>query len=570
LSRGPLVAYFSMEIALEPQIPTYSGGLGILAGDTIRSFADLGIRVVAVSLLHRQGFFEQHLDERGTQTETPDAWDPESVLEPVSQRVSVEVEGRAIEIAAWRYVVDGHAGDSVPVYLLDTQLPGNHPDDRKLTDDLYMGDDRHRLRQEVVLGMGGAALLQEVCDEPIDRYHLNEGHAALVGLWHVERHLKGREGVEAPAASLEAAMARTRGECVFTTHTPVPAGHDRFDRGLATEVLGAEHMKTLELIGLKGELNMTELALLCSRFVNGVAVRHGEISRSMFPGYPIRSITNGVHAATWVAPDMHALYDAHIPGWPGDPFALRYATQIPNAEISDAHDRSKQRLLARVHEITGRELDPKALTLGFARRATGYKRSALIFHDVQRLELIAERHGKLQLVFAGKAHPHDAEGKALIGRVFEASRELAGRIEVVYLPNYDMDLGLLMVSGSDVWLNNPTPPLEASGTSGMKAAMNGVPSLSILDGWWVEGCVEGVTGWEIENGSVRPGDDPHRIDAHHADALYRKLDQVVAPMYFTRRDEMTEIRKQAISLNGSFFNTHRMALQYLHEAYLPR
>jgi starch phosphorylase len=301
-----------------------------------------------------------------------------------------------------------------------------------------------------------------------------------------------------------------------------------------------------------------------------VAVRHGEISRSMFPGYPIRSITNGVHAATWVAPDMHDLYDKYIPGWPGDPFALRYAMQIPHAEIEAAHARSKQALLDRVGELTGRELDPKALTIGFARRATGYKRSALVFHDLARLEMIAERHGPMQFVFAGKAHPNDQEGKGLIEQVFEAGRRLHGLVEVVYLPDYGMELGLLLTSGSDVWLNNPVPPLEASGTSGMKAAMNGVPSLSILDGWWVEGCVEGVTGWEIEDGALRAGDDQSaRLDARHADALYRKLDQVVAPMFAADRDRLADIRRQAISLNGSFFNTHRMALQYLHEAYLP-
>ncbi len=568
MPRGPRVAYFSMEIALEPQIPTYSGGLGILAGDTIRSFSDLGIRAVAVSLLHRRGFFRQELTEDGGQIEKPDAWDPESVLKPVKHRVKVEVEGRTIQIAAWQYTVEGYAGDPVQVYLLDTHLPANHPDDQSLTDDLYMGDDRHRLRQEIVLGMGGAALLEKVSKEPIDRYHLNEGHAALVGLWHLERHLAGDDG-HPHGPSVEEALQRTRDHCVFTTHTPVPAGHDRFSHDLAREVLGAERMATLESIGVKGELNMTELALLCSRFVNGVAVRHGEISRSMFPGYPIRSITNGVHAGTWVSPDMHDLYDEYIPGWPGDPFALRYANQIPGEEVEAAHGRSKKKLLDRVRELTGRELDQNALTIGFARRATGYKRSALIFQDITRLEMIAERHGKMQLVFAGKAHPHDSEGKSLIGQIFEAGRRLRDQIEVVYLPDYDMDLGMLMVSGSDVWLNNPTPPLEASGTSGMKAAMNGVPSLSILDGWWVEGCVEGVTGWEIEDGAFHAGDDVERVNAHHADALYRKLDQVVAPMYFTRPDRMTHIRRQAISLNGSFFNTHRMALQYLHEAYLP-
>jgi starch phosphorylase len=558
-----------MEIALQPVIPTYSGGLGILAGDTIRSFADLGIQVIAVSLLHRQGFFEQALSPTGQQIEKPDPWEPEGRLEPVKKRVGVEVGGRTVQVAAWRYTVEGVAGDSVPVYLLDTRIPANHPDDQSLTDDLYMGDERHRLRQEMVLGLGGAALLVAICDEPIHRYHLNEGHAALVGLWHLERHLEGGKNGDLPRLSTEEALARTRAQCVFTTHTPVPAGHDRFPLELARELLGDDRIATLETIGIKRELNMTELALYCSRYVNGVAVRHGEISRSMFPDYPIRSITNGVHASTWVAPDMHDLYDRFIPGWPADPFALRYANQIPAAELEAAHARSKQNLLDRVRALTGRVLDPAALTIGFARRATGYKRSSLVFRDIERLRMIAERHGKLQFVFAGKAHPHDDEGKHLIEEVFAAGDRLRGDIEVVYLPDYGMELGLLLTSGSDVWLNNPTPPLEASGTSGMKAALNGVPSLSILDGWWVEGCVEGVTGWEIENGALLAGEDQVKLDAHHADALYRKLDTVVAPLYFTQPEQMTAVRLLAISLNGSFFNTHRMALQYLYEAYLP-
>jgi len=288
----------------------------------------------------------------------------------------------------------------------------------------------------------------------------------------------------------------------------------------------------------------------------------------MFPGYPIRSITNGVHPATWISPAMHELFDRYVPGWPRDPFALRYAGQVPMEEIGAAHRSSKTALLDRVQQLTGRLLDPDALTLGFARRATGYKRTALIFEDPARLARIARRHGPLQLVFAGKAHPRDEEGKASIRRVFDAARALAGQVEVVYLPNYEMDLAKLMVAGSDVWLNNPIPPLEASGTSGMKAALNGVPSLSVLDGWWIEGCIEGVTGWEIEDGVLEPGESPHARDEHQARALYRKLDLTVAPTFYQDPEEMLRIRRQAIFLNGSFFNTHRMVLQYLHEAYL--
>jgi starch phosphorylase len=565
-SNGPNVAYFSMEIALEPAIPTYSGGLGVLAGDTVRSVADLGIRMTAISLLHRQGFFRQRLGPDGEQLEDPDPWQPEDLLEPVEPRVSLEMDGRRVAIRAWRYAVHGYGGNVVPVYLLDTDLPENDPEDRRLTDDLYLGDDRHRLRQEVVLGLGGVALLDAVHVGRVDRFHLNEGHAALVALALLERFLANRPR---SAESLEDAHRRTRERCVFTTHTPVPAGHDRFERALAESVLGRDRMELLEQVGVKDQLNMTELALIASRFVNGVAVRHGEVSRSMFPGYPIRSITNGVHASTWIAPTMHDLFDRHIPGWRGDPFALRYASEMPLEDIGAAHRRSKAVLLDHVREVTGRSLDPDALTLGFARRATGYKRTALIFQDVERLAEISRRHGPLQLLFAGKAHPRDGEGKDAIRRVFEAARGLDGRIEVVYLPNYGMQLGRLLVSGSDVWLNNPIPPLEASGTSGMKAALNGVPSLSVRDGWWIEGCIEGVTGWEIENGSLHSDERPDARDADHAANLYRKLDVHVAPLFYERPEAFLQIRRQAISLNGSFFNTHRMVLQYLHEAYLP-
>jgi len=577
-----------MEIALEPEIPTYSGGLGVLAGDTIRSAADLGLDFTGVSLLHRRGFFRQSLGERGEQIEAPDPWRPEDRLEPMAPRVSIEIESRKVEIRAWRYSVLGQEGATVPVYLLDTDLPENHPDDRHLTDDLYLGDMRHRLRQEVVLGVGGLELLEALGERPFDRFHLNEGHAALAPLALVERFLAqpserpsaqpsqspsqppSEQPSELPseALALAEALRLTRALCVFTTHTPVPAGHDRFPLELARSVLGDRRVEILGDLGLTSELNMTELALVTSRYVNGVAIRHGEVSRSLFPGYPIRSITNGVHARTWVSPAMHDLFDRHIPAWPNDPFALRYAGRIPTGQIAEAHRRSKEALLDRVRALTGRSLDPDALTLGFARRATGYKRTALVFRDLERLEVIASRHGPMQIVFAGKAHPRDEEGKDSIRQVFAAAESLRGRIEVVYLADYDMDLGQLLVSGSDVWLNNPIPPLEASGTSGMKAALNGVPSLSILDGWWVEGCVEGVTGWEIEDGVVEDPREPHARDAHHADALLRKLDEQVAPLFFGDRERFLDIRRQSIALNGSFFNTHRMLLQYLYEAYL--
>jgi starch phosphorylase len=323
-------------------------------------------------------------------------------------------------------------------------------------------------------------------------------------------------------------------------------------------------------LGIGDALNMTELALIASRFVNGVAMRHGEVSRGMFPDYPIRSITNGVHAATWAAPTFRDLYDRYIPGWREDPFSLRYASEIPLEDVRVAHEEAKSALLDCVRHETRHSFDPSALTLGFARRATAYKRVALIFHDLDRLTSIANSHGPLQIVFAGKSHPHDEEGKQLIREVHRAASALEGKVQVAWLPDYGMELALLLCAGCDVWLNTPIPPLEASGTSGMKAAMNGVPSLSLLDGWWVEGCIEGVTGWQIESDSLAPDEAGDDRDASHAAALYQKLGDVVAPCFYHDRNAYLQVCRQAIALNGSFFNSHRMALQYLYEAYLQR
>jgi starch phosphorylase len=367
-----------------------------------------------------------------------------------------------------------------------------------------------------------------------------------------------------------AALERVRSRCVFTTHTPVPAGHDRFPRQLAEELLGSEACVQLEALGVRDELNMTALALESSRFVNGVAMRHSEVSRDMFPGYPIRAITDGVHATRWTSPAFQALYDRTVPDWRRDPNCLRGLIALDPDEIGRAHAEAKGALLDAVRDATGRAWDPGRLTLGYARRATAYKRPTLIFRDLERLQRLAERRGPIQLAFAGKAHPEDQEGQDLIRHIVERSGGQHEDLEVAFLPGYDMELSRLMVAGVDVWLNTPLPPLEASGTSGMKAAMNGVPSLSILDGWWVEGCVEGVTGWAIGEDGDWQRADPDELDDLHADELYSKLEHTVLPCFYERPQEMRERMRGAIALNGSFFNTHRMVLQYLFEAYRQR
>ena len=551
-----------MEIALEPEIATYSGGLGVLAGDTVRSLADLGVDSVAVTLVHRKGYFHQRVDARGRQHEEPAAWRPELFARPLEPRITVKLRGRPVRVRAWRYDVRGVDGAVVPALLLDTDLPENHPRDRKLTDHLYGGDDGYRLRQEAILGIGGVRMLRALGHGAIERFHLNEGHAALAALELLE------EGSSLRAKSaVQNRVEWVRSRCAFTTHTPVPAGHDCFSARLARPVLGDRAWRRLAAFGVRKELNMTQLALRASDFTNGVAMRHAEISREMFPSHTIHAITNGIHPATWAAPSFAELFDRRLPEWRRNAFALRRAVGIPSAEIARAHAAAKCALLEHVEGVSGQRLDPEALTLGFARRATGYKRAALLLSQPERLVSIARRVGPLQLVFAGKAHPRDTEGKAAIRAIFRARKALAGSVAVAFVPDYDMTLGKLLCAGSDVWVNTPIPPLEASGTSGMKAALNGVPSLSVLDGWWVEGCVEGVTGWAIGRDGEGRGLSAKKRDALHAKALYAKLRQVVAPCFYDRPAEFRAVQRQAIALNASYFNTQRMVLDYLREAY---
>ena len=558
---GSTIAYFSMEICLDEAIPTYSGGLGVLAGDTLRSAADLEYPIVGVTLLHRKGYFRQVLDAQGNQVEQPVEWSAEAVLAPVDARVTVQVAGRDVIVRAWRFDVTGVSGHVVPVYLLDTALPENSEWDRKLTDMLYGGDSYYRLCQEVVLGMGGVALLRALGHGDETQFHMNEGHSALLTLSLLEQ----THGGALPFEFTDADAEWVRRRCIFTPHTPVPAGHDRFPNDMVKGVLGDARAALLEAAGgMNGEMNMTRLALRFSRYVNGVAMRHGEVSRGMFPDYPIASITNGVHALTWTSPAYRDLFDRHIPEWRRDNQYLRHAIGIPVAEIQEAHMRAKLDMIVELERRTGVLLDPDVFTIGFARRATPYKRADLIFTDIDRLRSIAKRVGPMQIVFGGKAHPADGGGKALVRRIHEAAAQLGESVKVVYLENYEMSLGRLLTSGVDLWLNNPLKPLEASGTSGMKAALNGVPSLSVLDGWWIEGHLEGTTGWSIGD-SVEPDTEP----ARDASALYFKLEQVILPLFYRLPHGYAEVQRSAIALNGAFFNTQRMVEQYMRNAYMP-
>jgi len=552
------VAYFSMEIAVIPEIPTYSGGLGVLAGDTLRAAADMGLPLVAVTLAHRKGYFRQHLDANGIQTEEPQPWSPETMLAGEEPVVTVTIEGRPVALRAWRYELEGVTGRRIPVIFLDTNLEQNDPADRTLTDSLYGGDTNYRLRQETILGIGGARMLRALEFEPTV-YHMNEGHAALLAISVLEQELHGAELPTATERNVEAVRRR----CVFTTHTPVPAGHDRFSAEQAYRILGAERAGALERFGCfhDGLLNMTYVALRFSRFVNGVAMQHGKVSRQMFPEYTIDAITNGVHAGTWTAPSVRAVFDKHLPRWRQDNVTLRYAIDIPENEIVEAHAASKTALLEAVKAASGVEMQPGIFTLGFARRAATYKRADLLFTDPERLIRMAEKHGGIQILYAGKAHPADEPGKAKIRRVIELSKELSGSpLKIVYLENYEWALGALLTGGVDLWLNTPRRPYEASGTSGMKAALNGVPSLSILDGWWIEGWIEGVTGWAIDDHDDEPGE---------ANSLYEHLEQTILPLFYRDQGQWRRIMRSTIALNGSFFNTQRMLEQYVINAYFP-
>jgi glycogen phosphorylase len=557
---SPSIAYFSMEVGIDPGIPTYSGGLGILAGDTLRAAADLGVPMVGMTLLYRKGYFRQHLDSNGNQSESPSEWSPEKILEPMEPRTAVTIEGRTIEIRAWRYAVQGISGHVVPVYFLDTSLPENSNWDSELTDHLYGRDDHYRLCQEVVLGMGGIAMLRALDYREMQSYHMNEGHSALLTLALLEEYTQER-GVPAPT---EAEKEAVRRRCVFTTHTPVPAGHDEFSLNLARQVLGEERANTLTSADccMDGMLNMTYLALYFSRYINGVAMRHGEISRGMFPSYPINSITNGVHAVSWTAISFQRLYDRYIPEWRNDHLYLRYAISIPLDEIQQAHTEAKRELLAEAERRTGIRLDPTVLTLGFARRASTYKRADLLLSDLDRLRRIVRQGGPLQIVYGGKAHPRDEGGKAVIRRIFEAVAAVRDAIPIVYLEDYDMALGHYLCAGVDLWVNTPAKPQEASGTSGMKAALNAVPSLSVLDGWWIEGHLEGITGWSIGD-SWQAASDP----AVEAASLYEKLEYLIVPTFYNRPNAFAEIMRSAIAINGSFFNAQRMVSQYVKNAY---
>jgi len=550
--EGPRVAYFSMEIGMKSDMPTYSGGLGVLAGDTVRSSADLGIPLVAVTLISKKGYLKQKIMSDGGQLESPEEWEPSKFMKLLPTTVTVKIGGRDVKVGVWVYDQESLAGGIVPVLFLTTDVKGNVEEDREITDFLYGGDEIYRLKQEIVLGMGGVKIL-EALNINVKKYHMNEGHSSLLTLELLKRN--------------EMNPGKVKNLCVFTTHTPAESAFDKFSYDLALEVLGSEvPQEVLKKYGGKDRLNMTLLALNLSKYTNGVTEAHMVYSRKLFPGYHIREITNGVHSYTWTCQHFRELFDRHIPGWANEPELLVRVDAIPNEELWGAHVKAKKELLDFIRQRTGKGMDIDALTLGFARRATEYKRATLIFSDLNKLRE-ATRQGRIQLVFAGKAHPKDELGKKMMEDLFGYIDRLKNEIDIAYLENYNMEMSAKLTSGVDVWLNTPLPPYEASGTSGMKAAHNGVINFSILDGWWIEGCVEGITGWGIGLAPDQVVSEEEKRNRELAD-LYGKLEYLIIPKFYEGRDNWISLMRNSIGKVAYYFNSHRMMRRYATDAYL--
>lgn len=542
----PTIAYFTAEIGLWSELHTYSGGLGVLAGDHVKSAADVGLPLVGMSLLYREGYGRQHLDDQGIQSETYAPIDPNDHLTNTGQTIQLPLDGSTLYASIWKASVVGVDGHAVPVYFLDTFHPNNSAEFVGLGARLYGGDDSTRVRQEYLLGVGGVRALQALGHD-FAGMHLNEGHCTFAMLEMLNQGWTREELAQ-----------RT----LFTTHTPVPAGHDRFEWSLVEDVMGdllpSDARELVREAGDSeggGRCSMSHLAVALSTAVNAVSNLNAQVASTMFGSTHIAPITNGVHHITWTSPQMSSLFDHHLPGWKEDPSQLGYAGRLPDAALQDARQVNRQILRELVRASTGVELDEQRLTIGFARRFATYKRANLVFSDLERLRSIGA--GRIQFVFSGKAHPKDEGGKQLIRDIFASAGEVAEDIPVAFIENYDMATGLAMTSGVDIWLNNPIRPLEASGTSGMKAAMNGVPNCSILDGWWPEGCEHGVNGWAIGHS------EDERDDARDAENIYDVLEHEVLPLWDEGPERWAKLMRASIATSARFTGT-RMIADYLH------
>ncbi len=555
LTQDTRVAYISMEIGMDSNIPTYSGGLGVLAGDTVRSAADLEIPMVGICLCYSSGYFYQLFNEKGEQKEKEIEWSFFYEFDKVEKPITMMIEDREIQVSAWLYKVIGQSGHVVPIYLLTTEVKGNEDWMLKLTGSLYDSTSRwNRITQEMILGIGGVKLLKSLGYDNIKTYHINEGHGAFSTLELYKMFDQDLDKVKEKVA--------------FTTHTPVPAGHDRFGHELVQKVFKDRFPEKLLNLGSEnGELNMTLLAMNCSRYVNAVAKKHGETTREMFPNYEIDSITNGVHLPFWVSKPIQRIFDRKFPNWKSNPEVLSNAIEIDDLELFDAHIENKFNLISYQKGHSWNLLDEELITIGFARRFATYKRAILIFHNLDRLGKLSQ--GELQFIFAGKAHPKDQAGKDYIKKIYEAGEYLYDNygVKVALMENYNMDLAHMLVSGCDIWLNCPERYREASGTSGMKAALNGVLNFSVLDGWWIEGYrKQPDAGWAIGKFPEEYEQSENLNDwERDANEIYSILENQIIPTYMNH-DEWLYKCKNAISL-AAYFNTHRMVKEYAQKAY---
>jgi starch phosphorylase len=540
-----------MEIGIDNRFPTYSGGLGVLAGDMAYSFADLGIPATFVTLLSRNGYVSQKLDSAAGQLDSPEPWDWAKLLTRLEPEVAVEVGEKGQKVGAWEYKIRGKSETSV--LFLNTDYPENDPEVREATNRLYGGEQYHRLLQDILLGVGGYRMLKAL-GRKVDVYHLNESHAAFATI-EVLR-------------DMGSAIA-TRSRCAFTTHTPIAAGNDVFPLSAVEGAMRRYSWMNWQEESTNGGVNLSKLASKYCGVTNAVSLKHKFVSERVVGHNSIAYVTNGVYHRRWIQGELKKVFDARTPGWEESPSLLAGAVNIPSEEIARAHTAAKQILLAALERRTGLAFSADAFTICVAKRITGYKRNGLILSDTERLRRIAGDEGAIQIVMAGRTHPRDGNAKGMLGDILRKADLLnrsGGGVKVAVVENYDMESARLLVAGCDAWLNNPRRPLEACGTSGMKAAMNGVLNLSINDGWWLEGGIDGVNGWGFGR---RPewGDLSDSIDEEDQDALFSKLSSEVLPVYYGDRERWLGIQKRSIATVGPLFNSYRMVDDYVSKVY---
>lgn len=536
------VAYFSMEIALENDIKNFAGGLGVLAGDILRAASEKKYPILAVSLLYKHGYFKQVITKKGKQETRVDKTNF-SKLKLLPFKINLNISQDKVVVRAWKYILKSGDGLEIPVYLLDSDWPENREKHRRLCENLYDGDLRKKLKQSIILGRGGVKLLEKLRETDVKKIHLNEGHGALAA---IELFLNSKK------KSLSDKIKEVREKLVFTTHTPVVAGHDIYFGEFLLKYQPDFPIKVKGLVK-DDRVNFTNLAMFFSSYINGVSLKHRAVSRKMFPAYKIDSITNGINSSLWTAPEFKELFDRYIPNWQEKNELLKQAEKISLLEIKSAHQKAKLRLIKLVEEKTKLKFREDVFTITFARRFAPYKRPSLLLDDLEALKKINKKVGKIQIIYSGKAHPNDVVGQTLISEVNKRIKELAKEIKIAFLENYDIEIAKVLVAGSDLWLNNPVAPNEASATSGMKAAHNGIPQLSTLDGWWPEAYPK-KTGWIIKDDGVENN-------------LLEVLSEKIIPLYYKKEEEYFKICRKAISLNAAKFNTQRVLGEYIKKAY---